>query len=164
MTQQGTPPPVPPYAPPPGYELKRRKPFYARVWFWLAVIVVLVVVAVATSSSGKGGGGSSSGTVHVVYAVTSDASTVMVTYATVTGGQLGEQQDTHAAPPWSKALDVADSWVKSFTVTASMVPAALGGGPRDGTTIGCTITVGGKVVAQQTSQGQGATVTCASAG
>lgn len=155
---QGPPPQG--YAPPPGYQLKRKR----RKWPWLllGLVAVIVVIAVA-ANAGKGGGGSSGSSVHVVYSVTSDAPTALVTYATLNNGNLGEQQDTAAAMPWSKSLDVADSFVKSFTLTASMTPDLSGGG-AGGSTITCTITVDGKTVATQTSHGPGATVTCSSAG
>lgn len=43
-------------AAPDGYKLKKKKPIYKRVWFWLAVIVVIAVIAAVS-----GGGGSDSG-------------------------------------------------------------------------------------------------------
>ncbi|MCW2697990.1 MAG: hypothetical protein JWR62_3075 [Modestobacter sp.] len=38
---------------PEGYKLKKKKPIYKRVWFWLLAIIVLVIV-IASASSGGG--------------------------------------------------------------------------------------------------------------
>ena len=38
--------------PPPGYELKKKKRFYKRVWFWLLVAVVLIVIIVIAVVAG----------------------------------------------------------------------------------------------------------------
>jgi hypothetical protein len=160
----GYPAPPPGYAPqqqmvPPGYELKKKKPFYRRFWFWLLVAVV-VIIAIVASSAGGGSGGSISGTDKIVYEITSDASHVSATYATFSGGSVGEAQDNSATPPWSKTVTTKSSWVHSFSLVGQMSPAAISGGGKDGTTISCKITVNGKVVAQQTSTGQYAAVTC----
>src|SRR4051794_3895224 len=44
---------------PEGYKLKKKKPIYKRVWFWLLVILVVIIIAAV---SGGGGGGSSTST------------------------------------------------------------------------------------------------------
>jgi hypothetical protein len=43
---------------PEGYKLKKKKPIFKRVWFWLLVILVVIIAAV----SGGGGGDSSTST------------------------------------------------------------------------------------------------------
>lgn len=159
----GYPAPPPGYAPqqpmlPPGYELKKKKPFYRRFWFWLLVAVV-VIIAIVASSAGGGSGSSISGSDTIVYEITSDASHVSATYATFTDGNVGEAQDNSATPPWTKTVSAKSSWVHSFSLVGLMSPTLSGGG-KDGTTISCKITVNGKVVAQQTSTGQYAAVTC----
>src|SRR3954471_19044150 len=61
MTQAPTDHP----AVPPGYKLKKKKPIYKRVWFWLLAIIVLIIVLVAVNSGGDdptvSGSGSSGG-------------------------------------------------------------------------------------------------------
>ena len=42
---------------PEGYKLKKKKPIFKRVWFWLLVILVVIIIA---SVSGGGGGSSTS--------------------------------------------------------------------------------------------------------
>jgi hypothetical protein len=143
---------------PPGYELKKKKPFYRRFWFWLLIAVVVIIAIVASTAGGSGS--SASGTDTIVYEITSDASHVSATYATFTAGNVGEAQDNSATPPWTKTVKAKSSWVHSFSLVGQMSPAALSGGGNDGTTISCKITVNGKVVAQQTSTGQYATVSC----
>ena len=150
--------PPAPYVPQ-GYELKKKKPIYKRVWFWLAIIVVVVIIAVSTSGGGGKSGGSASDTVEVVYSIESDAAQVSATYATLDGGNLGQSQDNNAVAPWTKTLQVEDSFINSFTLTGQMNPVLDGSAP-DGTTITCRITVDGEVVAEQTSTGQYAIVTC----
>lgn len=44
---------------PEGYKLKRKKPIFKRVWFWLLVILVVIIIAAV---SGGGGGDSSTST------------------------------------------------------------------------------------------------------
>jgi hypothetical protein len=44
---------------PEGYKLKKKKPIYKRIWFWLLVILVVIIIAAV---SGGGGGDSSTST------------------------------------------------------------------------------------------------------
>jgi Mycobacterium membrane protein len=86
---------------------------------------------------------------------------VSATYATIDGGNIGTAQDNAATPPWNKTLQVEDSFINGFSLTGQMNPVLDGSAP-DGTTITCRITVDGEVVAEQTSTGQYAVVSCAS--
>lgn len=97
--------------------------------------------------------------VRVVYTLESDAPTVSATYATLDSGNIGSSQENGVALPWTKELDVNDSLFNSFTLTGVMDPV-LDGSATDGSTITCRITVDGEVVAEQTSSGQFAAVTC----
>ena len=59
-----------------------------------------------------------------------------------------------------KALaEVEDTFIKSFSLTGQMTPDFTGASPA-GTTITCRITVDGEVIAEQTSTGEYAIVTC----
>ena len=150
--------PPAPYVPQ-GYELKKKKPIYKRVWFWLAIIVVVIIIAVAAGGGGGKSGGSASDTVEVTYSLESDAATVSATYATLNNGNIGTSQDNNAAAPWTKTLQVEDSFINSFVLTGQMNPVLDGSRP-DGTTITCRITVDGEVLSEQTSTGQYAAVSC----
>ena len=57
-------------------------------------------------------------------------------------------------------LEVEHSFVQSFSLIGQMNPVS-DGSAADGTTITCRITVDGEVIAEQTSTGQYAAVTCA---
>jgi hypothetical protein len=156
MTTTHQPPMVPE-----GYELKKKKSIIKRWWFWLAIIVVVAIIAIATSGGGggKSGGSSASDKVTVVYTLESDAQAVSATYSTLTNGNIGSAQANSVAAPWTQEVQVEDTWIKSFTLVGQMNPVFDGSAP-DGTTITCRITVDGKVVAEQTSTGQYAAVTC----
>jgi hypothetical protein len=131
---------------------------FGRWWFWLAVVLVLVLVAWAAS---KGAAKSAaSGTVQVVYSVESDAPTVSVTYTTLNGGNIGQEQTNNAPPPFAKTMQVENSFLKSFTMTASIDFALDLTTTPPNYKITCRITVDGKVVAEQTSTGHAAIVTC----
>jgi hypothetical protein len=158
MSVQQQPPA--PYVPQ-GYELKKKKPIYKRVWFWiLALVLVGTIAAVAGGGGGTSEGGSASGNVEVVYTIESDAAQVSATYSTLDGGNIGQSQDNAATPPWSKTVQVENSFINSFSLVGQMNPS-LDGSTPDGTTITCRITVDGEVIAEQTSTGQYAIVTCA---
>jgi hypothetical protein len=98
------------------------------------------------------------GDVKVVYTLESDAPTMLATYATASGGSIGQQQDNNVKSPWTKTITAKDSFAKSFVLSGVMNPVTTGG--KDGTKITCRITVDGKKVAEQTSTGQYASVTC----
>ena len=81
------------------------------------------------------------------YEVTGDSGVAQnVTYQ-VTGGQ---QQDTQVSLPWSKEF-TAGTGFQAFVVTAQNAGSG---------SISCDIAVDGKIISQQTSNGQYAVVTC----
>ena len=125
-----------------------------------ALPLLAAVVSLAGLSACGVTSAATGGDVKVVYAIESDAPSILATYATVSGGNIGQQQDNGVKPPWSKTITAKDSFVKSFVLNGAMVPMLTGG--KEGTTITCRITVNGKKVAEQTSTGQYASVTCAS--
>jgi hypothetical protein len=145
--QTGWTPPVPP-----GYTLKRKKPMYKRVWFWLLVVVVVIIVAIIASvaSAVKK---ATSAPHTVIYKVTSDGRTAeSVTYLNINGdGTSGEEQANGAKLPWAKTVKGKGDF-SSYTLTAQ-----AGDGAKK---ISCQITVDGKVKAQQISTGQFAVVSC----
>jgi hypothetical protein len=162
MTQTPTAPVVPH-----GYELKKKKSLFGRWWFWLAIIIVAVIIGTqASGGSGGSASGSSSdesgpaaGMVEVIYTVESDAASVSSTYTTLNGGNIGQEQSNNVAPPFTKTYQVEDSFLQSFTMTASTDPV-FDGSAQANHSITCRITVDGEVVAEQTSTGQFAMVTC----
>lgn len=45
---------------PAGYELKKKKPIYKRVWFWLLALVAIIVIAAVAGGGASSGGADSS--------------------------------------------------------------------------------------------------------
>lgn len=90
----------------------------------------------------------------ILYEVESDGETASVTWMSVDGGSVGQQQDTAAALPWSDTITVDDGLFSSsvFSLVAQASETA--------TTITCRITVDGEVVSEQTSQGAFSVATC----
>lgn len=154
-----------------------------RKWPWIvggAVVLVIIISAIA----GAGGGddtaatspnaseaaasapaatsapaSSTTATKTVVYKVEGTGSASSISWLTINNGQSSQEQATNAALPWEKTITVPqDQWANfsSFTLTAQNGQSS---GP-----IHATITVDGKVVADQTSTGQYAVVTANSNG
>lgn len=122
--------------------------------------LILLTAATALTACGATSA-ATGGDLQVVYTIESDAPSVSATYATADRNGMGTQQDNNATPPWSKTVTAKDSFAKAFVLTGSMNPVLDGSAP-EGTTITCRITVDGKTVAEQTSTGQYATVSCTS--
>ncbi len=128
----------------------------------LAIILSVAISGAFASAVDDELNGNSDGSgdpMHIVYTLESDAPTVSATYATLDGGNIGSSQENGVPLPWTKELDVDDSLFNSFTLTGIMDPV-LDGSTANGSTITCRITVDGEVVAEQTSSGQFAAVTC----
>ncbi|MGY1741151.1 MULTISPECIES: MmpS family transport accessory protein [unclassified Blastococcus] len=102
------------------------------------------------------------GDVDVVYTLESDAPSISATYATADANGVGTSQENNVPAPWSKTVTAEDSLARGFVLTGAMNPVLDQSAP-DGTTITCRITVDGEVVAEQTSTGQYAVVSCTSA-
>lgn len=155
MTDQVPPASPPPgYAPvpPPGYELKKKKPFYKRVWFWLLVgVVVIIVIIIAAVASAANNAVNKAHT--VVYTVTSNAKTAeSVTYLSINGdGTSGQQQANNVRLPWTKTVSGKGDF-SSFSLTAQ--------GAQTATRISCQIKIDGAVKTTQNSTGQFAVVSC----
>lgn len=92
----------------------------------------------------------------VVYEVTGDSATAgNVTYMTATNGNVGTEQANGAPLPFTKEIILEDKGLfeaNVFSLTAMTDDA--------GTSISCKITVDGEVIAEQTSTGQYAMVSC----
>ncbi|MCE5292482.1 MAG: MmpS family protein [Nocardiaceae bacterium] len=86
-------------------------------------------------------------TVH--YEITSDG-TVDVTETAMVNGSIAQNQQQDVATPYSKDVEISGVG-KNMNIMAQA---------KDGTEVGCTITVDGKEVANQKSSGQYAVVTC----
>lgn len=105
----------------------------------------------STSASGEATAGS-----VVLYEVESDAATAgSISYATLDDGNFGQEQANGAELPWSNEVEISEPGefdFNSFTLTAQSAEGA--------TEITCRITIDGEVVAEQTSTGDFAVVTC----
>jgi hypothetical protein len=97
--------------------------------------------------------------VDVVYDVTGTSADTTVTYSTFADGQSKMEQASNQALPWTKSITVKKGGTfdfSSFTLTASA--------GQDGGDVACKITIGGKVVSEQSATGSFASVTCSSSG
>ena len=92
-----------------------------------------------------------------VYKVTSKGGKVAgnVTYMTITGGKVGQEQATNAKLPWTKKVKLAGTG--AFDYNGLTLVAQAGAGAKS---ISCQILVDGKSVAKQKSTGEYAVVTC----
>lgn len=129
-----------------------RRRFYSRIWFWIAVIAVIVMAgAIAIAAIAK----TDARVAHhvVIYRVTSDAGTARaIDYLSINGDGTGaHEQLRDVALPWSAVIDRKGNW-PLFLMDAS--------GADGSTTISCSITVDGKVVAQKTSTSASAVIAC----
>jgi len=129
----------PPVALPPGYELKRKKHFWQRVWFWLLavslVIVVVIVVAVASAVDKV-----TNNPHTVVYKITGTVKTATIDYYSSDGSgkSVSEQADKQQLP-WTKTIEVKGDF-SGFTLSAS--PTDI----MDQGNLACEIVVDGKTV------------------
>ena len=149
-----------PQPPAPVMPKKRRR------WPWItlgAVIVVIVIVSLSNSGN-SGNTGSRSGAPAPVTSAAAPAQDTIV--YTITGGHssditfmepgegVQESQITdRTALPWTKTWTLDPSSYEQFTLSIEAQNASGG-------TIGCSIAVNGKVVAQNSSSGEYAVVTC----
>lgn len=167
-------------------ETKTKKPLWKRWWLWATVAVVIIAIATSggadeavdsSAASGQPSTAESAAPVAeepaaevpaaegttVVYTLESDAPQVSATYMTVDNGSIGQQQANGVAPPWTQTLQVEEAGMfdfQSFTLTGQMMPDMSNPTGAQGSTITCRIEVNGEVVAEQTSTGQFAIVTC----
>lgn len=173
--QQPTPPPVQPPAP-------KRRPRWP---WWIGGLVVALIVIAAIAGGNTGGGGTSTSTpltpgdpgssssAPLTIAATTAAAnpppaptTDTIVY-TVTGGHA---QDITWIGPDLQESQITDRtvlpWSKTFTAPAGTggLGMSLDAQNAGGGTIGCSITVDGKVVASNSSSGQYALVVCTDTG
>jgi len=93
---------------------------------------------------------------NLVYEVTSDGATVAnVTYLTADSSGSSTQQATDVAAPWKTEFAVDSSGMFNFSVFSLVAQA-----DQSASTVSCKITFNGEVIAEQTSTGQFAIVTC----
>jgi len=128
-----------------------KKSVLKRVWFWLLIIVVLglggciTVVGLAGNAVNK-----AENTVHTaVYSVTGDG-IADISYDSLTNGNVGTSEANGSTLPWTRTVH-GSGLITIFSVDATLTT---------GTTVTCTVTVDGKIVATHTSTGQFATVSC----
>lgn len=145
----------------------------------IVVIILIVIIASCSSSSNTSSTpaaqssspvaqseaasvaptSSAAATKTVTYKVEGTGSANSISWLTINNGKSSQEQATNAALPWTKTITVPQNeWANfsSFTLTAQ-------NGQSSGS-IHATITVDGKVVADQTSTGQYAVVTANSNG
>ncbi|WP_104126625.1 MmpS family transport accessory protein [Cryobacterium sp. Y57] len=92
----------------------------------------------------------------VTYEVTSDAATAgNISYLTFNDGSSGQEQATEAPLPFTNEVTLEDGGLFSSSIFSLVAQASA-----EATTISCKITVNGEVIADQTSSGAYAVVTC----
>jgi hypothetical protein len=99
-------------------------------------------------------------TVEVVYEVTGESSDATIVYLTATSGETGSDVETVSGQtlPWTEEFDATiggEYSFSTFNLTAT-------NGTDDAGEISCSITVDGEVVAEDTADGELATVSCTS--
>ena len=150
----GTQPP-PGYQLPPGYELKKKKRFYKRVWFWLLIIFVAIIAIVIVSIAGAANDAVNSK--HTVSYKITGTGTADITYSSYDAGSNTNKSVTvnRAKLPWTQTVQVKGS-LSGFVVTAS--PADI----TKAAALECSLSVDGKVVSTDT--GGSSIVTCSGSG
>lgn len=112
-----------------------------------AALVLGIAACSGGDANGPGQGSTGNGKHTIVFdASTSDGAPMTVTY----GVGADTSQDTNAGSPWTKTTSSSEA----FNIETLVVQNAGAG------TVSCKITVDGKVVKQNQSSGQFATVSC----
>jgi hypothetical protein len=145
--QQGQPQPGYPqqgYQLPPGYEIKKKKRFYKRVWFWLlAMFLVFIIIIIAAVSSASKDAVSKEHT--VVYTITGDTKKADITYWANDGSNHDSQVSVSNVPlPWTKTVTVKGDF-SLFMVSATPPDITKG-------KLHCELKVDGKVASTGDSQ------------
>ena len=135
-------------SPPPNTNRRR---FYNQIWFWLLVIVTVAAAAIAIAAVTEKG----ARVAHhvVVYRVTSDAGTARaIDYLSINSDSTGDHEQLRGVMlPWTAVIDRKGNW-PLYLMDAE--------GTAGATTISCSITVDGRVVAQRTSTSPTLAVVC----
>ena len=146
-----------PGQPAPGYQQPQQPPKKKHGCLWtaiIAVVVIIVVVIAAVSCMAKGASdavdavdSATSAQHKVVYKVTTDGPAT-VNY----GSTSGNSSEDIKAGNWSKTETITGLDGMSVSVTAT---------GESSTKVSCTLTVDGKVKAQKSGSGVGASADCA---
>lgn len=160
MTNPPAPQPYPTMPPsyqlPPGYEIKKKKRFYKRVWFWLLAIMLVVIIIVITAIASAAHDATSKP--HDVVYTIGGTGKADITYSSIDGsGKQVSQSAEGVQIPWSKSFTIKGDF-SGFDVTASSVSL------DKSVTLTCEITVDGKVVSTDHATGHAAGVSCIGSG
>jgi hypothetical protein len=153
---QGYPPP--PYGPPPGYVMKRKKPFYKKVWFWLLVFLVIIIIVVVSAVS-KAADDAVNKNHTVTYKVSGTVPKADISYYTNDGNNRSRNINTDGVKlPWAKTITVKGDF-SLYTLMANMPFTSNAHGK-----LSCQLLVDGKVVSSDTSNGSAGVVSCSGTG
>ena len=97
--------------------------------------------------------------VDVVYDVTGTSTDTNIVYSTYADGGSKSENASGQPLPWTKSITVKKGGTFDFSSFSVVATAGADGGD-----VACKITVAGKVVAEQSSTGQYATVSCIATG
>jgi len=137
--------------------IKRKKPFYKRVWFWLFVVVVLVVVIVIVAVAGAANDAVNKS--HTVtYKVTGTVKKADIEYWSNDGsGKSVDETAGGQSVPWTKTVTVKGD-LSAFVLSAT--PSDI----EDTGTLSCELDVDGKTVSTGKSTVAPAMVSCSGSG
>jgi hypothetical protein len=140
---------------PPGYEMKKKKRFYKRVWFWLVVVpVVFIIIIIVAVSAAVNKVVNDKHT--VVYSVTGTIGKADIDYYSVDGsGNSASQSVDGQTLPFSKTITVKGD-LSGFNISAN-APIAIN---SPSGTLTCSIRVDGKVVSTDHASGSTDVVSC----
>lgn len=145
---QGWGPDMPPQQPP---AKKRKKWPWVLLGIFVLFIVFIVIIVSAISSGVKSVTHEANKVVNIHYSVTSDGQTADIIDTDMSNGQLGQSSANGTPVPYNK-----DVQITGLFKTVDLMATA----DQNATTITCTITADGKVVATRTGTGPMAIVDC----
>lgn len=151
----------PGYSVPPGYEIKKKKRFYKRVWFWLLVIVV-AIIGIVTAAVSQVADDATNKPHTVAYEVsgTGNITKADISYYVSDGSNHSSNVSADdQALPWNKSVTVKGD-LSGFVLTAN---TPITGASAKGT-LSCSLSVDGKVVSTDRSTGSASLVTCSGSG
>lgn len=145
-----------PPALPPGYEIRKKRPFYRRVWFWLLTAFVLIIVVIAVAA-GQAANDAVNKQHTVVYEVTGTGKANLA-YSVLDGaGRWTSKQSDGVPLPWTLTITVKGDF-SSFSVTAFNSDLA------STSRMSCKVTVDGKVASTDDLTSGGGMLACTGSG
>lgn len=140
--------------------VKKKKPIYKRVWFWLLALIVIIVIAVSangggsdaeTATDGAGSTGNKSAGKLVVEVTSTKSKKASITLVDPTNDNLQMAQFNDEKLPFKKTWSDIDELPFGWNMNAQQQWQGE---------LTCTVTYEGEVVATNTSSGPYSLVDC----